>query len=75
MHTDKYYNPETDSLIALNDVKEWVGTRRFNEIRNAIMEMEDTEQNRQFISASMAMGGVQGYPVGVMIDTYIGKSV
>lgn len=62
MHTEKDYaklpNPEE---VAIKDLKNWYGTRKFNELTGQLRWVEDFDYFANLVSLS----GVSGYPVRV----------
>ena len=54
---------------ALKDVKQWFGTKKYNQFVKAFTVCKG-RVNRIELEIAMAINGVEGYPADVFIDKY-----
>ena len=68
MHYEIKYDTK-DQTKAIKDCKEWLGTKRFNQVVN-IIKSDNGRTSRGLIVIGLAMQGIQGFPAQAMIDKY-----
>ena len=68
------YEGAAAELEAINDVKSWLGAKRFEYLVDGLNLLEDTEENRRQARFALSFAGVQGFPVEAMCNRYMVRS-
>jgi len=71
MHTEIKYDIETEEgkKKALKDIKDWLGTKKYNKV---IKDFKDTPVTQDQFSFLLGIAGIQGYPATVMYEEIYG---
>ena len=70
MHTTiNYSNSQTPSFDAIEDIKDWFGQKKWDELSPMMAKVIDQEQFELYAN----LGGVQGFPVKAWYELYHGQ--
>ena len=61
--------PEAAADKAVKDVKQWLGSRKFNKVVK-ILQGKDGILPRSWAYMALEFSGVRGFPASVMVDRY-----
>lgn len=54
--------------VAIKDLKDWLGTTRYNKVSREVLKMSPPMSREQFSMQVAVIAGVSGYPVEVWMD-------
>jgi hypothetical protein len=70
MHTDiSYKNEPAPRHKAIEDIKDWFGPEKFEELQGMMKHVTDVKQFRFYCG----LGGVEGFPVMAWYDSFHGE--